>query len=322
MRMAITGERGFIARNLSRVLEQQGHTFVSLIDNPHLPKLRTTGEPCVYENGEDAWSRALRDSEVDVLVHNAAVVGTDVVALNPQDATLTNVLGCQVIARACRRIGVPVCYMGTTVIYDTAQYQHTAITEQSAIRPHTYYGILKLAGEQAIKEIARDWMVIRPLFAYGGDGDMNSLIVKSLYSVANNRRDVDMFLDPSLVKDYLHVDDYCEAVVGCCYAQMWRDDFNVAAETPLSAVSIVRMIGEVTGDDVESRLIWHPGTDYLGNHRLSSVKVRSKVDWRPRFETLRDGVSHIWRNISGMSHNPLVHLDEAKRKGVDLLSHF
>ena len=322
MRMAITGEQGFIARNLARVLDQQGHTFVSLLDSPHLPRRRTTGEPCVYANGEEAWTAALREAQVDVLVHNAAVVGTDVVALNPEDATLTNVLGCQLIARACRRIGVPVCYMGTTVIYDTAQYQHTAITEQSMIRPHTYYGILKLAGEQAIREISKDWMVIRPLFAYGGDGDMNSLIVKSLYSVANDRRNVDMFLDPTLVKDYLHVDDYCEAVISCCHSQAWREDFNVAAETPHSAGDIVRMISDVTGDDVESRLIWHPGTDYLGNHRLSSVKVRSKVDWSPRFETLRMGVEHIWSNIRTLRHNPLTHLDEAKRRGVDLLSHF
>ena len=321
MRFAITGEKGFIARNLARVIVQKGHEFVSLLDCPHLPNKRETGEPCVYGNGEHEWYRALHESGIDVLIHNAAVVGTDVVALRPDDATLTNVLGCQIIARTCRKLHIPVCYMGTTVIYDTPLYQQTVITEDSQVRPHTYYGILKLAGEQAIKELADEWMVIRPLFAYGGDGDMNSLIVKSLYAVANDRRNVDMFLNPRLVKDYLHVIDYCVAVVKCCEKGLWRRDFNVAAETPFTAQQIVEIMSQATGDDVASRLNWYPETDYLGNHRLSSVKVRTCTDWHP-YISVGMGIEMIWKDINSVTHNPLQYLDEAKRKGVDLLSHF
>jgi nucleoside-diphosphate-sugar epimerase len=321
MRFAITGEKGFIARNLSRVMAQKGHEFVSLLDCPQLANKRDTGEPCVYRNGEHEWYQALYENKIDVLIHNAAVVGTDVVALRPDDATLTNVLGCQIIARVCRKLHIPVCYMGTTVIYDTPMYQQTVITEDSHVRPHTYYGILKLAGEQAIKELADEWMVIRPLFAYGGDGDMNSLIVKSLYAAHHDRRDVDMFLSPRLVKDYLHVDDYCVAVVKCCEKGLWRRDFNVAAETPYTAQQIVEIMSHVTGDDIASRLNWHPDTDYLGNHRLSSVKVRSSADWEP-YVGLKLGVEMIWKDMRGLTHNPLLYLDEAKKKGVDLLSHF
>lgn len=321
MRIAITGEKGFIARNLTRVMVQKGHEFVSLLDCPHLPSKRGTGEPCVYKNGESEWYQSLHENKIDVLIHNAAIVGTDVVALNPADATLTNILGCQIIARTCKKLQIPVCYMGTTVIYNTPRYQQTVITEDSQVRPHTYYGILKLAGEQSIKEFSDEWMVIRPLFAYGGDGDMNSLIVKSLYSVANDRKNVDMFLNPRLVKDYLHVDDYCNAVMKCCEGGHWQRDFNVSAETPFSVLKIVEMMSQVTGDDILARLNWHTDTDYLGNHRLSSSKVRTCTDWSPNID-LRLGIETIWKNIKDLQHNPLQHLDEARQKGVDLLSHF
>jgi nucleoside-diphosphate-sugar epimerase len=150
---------------------------------------------------------------------------------------------------------------------------------------------------------------------------MNSLIVKSLYAAHHDRRDVDMFLSPRLVKDYLHVDDYCVAVVKCCEKGLWRRDFNVAAETPYTAQQIVEIMSHVTGDDIASRLNWHPDTDYLGNHRLSSVKVRSSADWEP-YIGLKLGVEMIWKNVRGLTHNPLLYLDEAKKKGVDLLSHF
>lgn len=322
MRIAITGERGFIARNLARTIAQEGHTFVSLLGGDHLVCSRPTSEPCVYTNGETQWAAALSDLGVDVLVHNAAVVGTDVVALSPADATLSNVLGCQVIARACKAADVPVCYMGTTVIYDTPRYQHCEITESSEVGPHTYYGILKLAGERTIREMARDWMVIRPLFAFGGDGDMNSLIVKGLYAAANSRSGVDMFLDPDKVKDYLYVDDYCRAVVSCCERGLWGQDFNVAAETPHSAREIVQMLSEAAGDDIEGRLVWHPEVDYLGNHRLTAAKVRMATGWTPRHASLRQSITHVWQGIKDVTHNPLSHLDEARSRGVDLLSHY
>jgi nucleoside-diphosphate-sugar epimerase len=211
--------------------------------------------------------------------------------------------------------------MGTTVIYDTPSYQQMVITEESRVGPHTYYGILKLAGEQAIKELSDTWMVIRPLFAYGGEGDMNSLIVKCLYAASRDRRGVDMFLNPARVKDYLHVIDYCNAVLMCCERNLWGRDFNVAAETPLSARKIVEIMSEITGDDIESRLVWHPDTDYLGNHRLSATKVQSATGWDPVI-TLTSGIREVWREAAGLTHNPLHHLEEAKRKGVDLLSHF
>jgi nucleoside-diphosphate-sugar epimerase len=321
MRIAITGEKGFIAKNLASVISHRGHEFVSLLDCPRLPMRRMTGEPCVYSNDEMDWYRAIVEEKIDVLIHNAAVVGTDVVAINPADATLSNVMGCQVIARACNKSHTPVCYMGTTVIYDTPSYQQMVITEESRVGPHTYYGILKLAGEQSIKELSDTWMVIRPLVAYGGEGDMNSLIVKCLYAASRDRRGVDMFLNPARVKDYLHVIDYCNAVLMCCERNLWGRDFNVAAETPLSARKIVEIMSEITGDDIESRLVWHPDTDYLGNHRLSATKVQSATGWDPVI-TLTSGIREVWREAAGLTHNPLHHLEEAKRKGVDLLSHF
>ena len=34
------------------------------------------------------------------------------------------------------------------------------------------------------------------------------------------------------------------------------------------------------------------------------------------------GIEMIWKDIKSLKHNPLQYLDEAKKKGVALLSHF
>ena len=324
MKIAITGERGFIGDNLGRLIQASDHEFVSLMDDEDLAVRRhKTNEPCVWGNTEDVWASVLSNRGIDVIVHNAAVVGTDVVALNAEDSSLSNVMGTHNIARAARKANVPVCYMGTTVIYDTEKYQDRPIFEDSDLNPRTFYGVQKLAGEQIVRSTARDWVIMRPLFAYGGVGDMNSLIAKTIYSALNGVDSLDMFLNPSKTKDYMHVSDFCNAVFMSCVKGMFGDDYNVAAETPYNTGGIVEMLSNIVGRDVSSMIKWHPETDYLGNHVLSSAKFREASGWRP-YITLESGISSSLRTITSDSgaYDPLIHLNDAKEKGVDLTDYY
>ena len=331
MKFYITGEKGLIARNLKGVLETSGHIVVSddqlfrHLDHSgrSLRAYPKTGEACVHRNDEATWAEAFRLNAIDVVVHNAAVVGTDVVALDPAEATLSNVQGTYNIVRAANAAGVGVCYLGTTVIYDNVKYQSEPIFEHSDKAPKTFYGIQKLAAEQVVTTSAKRWCVVRPLFAFGGLGDMNSLIAKSVYAHLTSRPQVDMFLDPEKKKDYLHVTDFCRAVETVCRRpEGWGTDWNVAAETPVPVSGVMALVDEVLGAPVSDRLRWHPQTDYLGNHVLTSWKIRTKLGWKPTMD-LRQGILATAEWIKGASdYNPLKYLDEAAQKNVDLLQHF
>tara|TARA_Y100000593_G_C4293840_1_gene329604 strand:+ start:813 stop:1814 length:1002 start_codon:yes stop_codon:yes gene_type:complete len=326
MRILVTGEKGFIGRNLPASFSKWGHEVISILHNDTIPSATQFQEPCVHGNDEASWTKALIENKIDVIVHNAAVVGTDVVALHPKEATLTNVSGTYTISRAANAANVPVCYMGTTVIYDTAKYQNSSIVEDSIRGPKTFYGALKLAGEEIVRSLCKDWMIVRPLFAYGGIGDMNSLMAKTFYADVNDVTDIDMFLDPNKTKDYMRVEDFCDAVALACHMGLWGDDFNVAAETPHNVGKIVDIMSDVCSSDLHKRIKWHPQTDYLGNHVLSSEKFRNRTGWTPKF-SLRDGLEESWDSISDpwvkdRSYDPLRHLKDAKIKGIDLTEHY
>jgi len=352
MKIIITGERGFIGRNLIHVAEKRGHEVVRLCSsvNPSSLFLRRNKyennlnfflrEPCVFSNTANDWARQLEKSEVDLVIHNAAVVGTDVVALDPKDATLTNVAGTYNIVKACEKVGVPVSYMGTTVVYDTPKYQDTLIDEDSEIKPTTLYGQLKLTGDLIVSEAKVDSNIIRPLFAYGGIGDMNSLIAKSIFAAYTGRQKVDMFLDPMKYKDYMHVRDYCNAVIMAAEQNLWNNDYIVAAESPHVTGAIVDLIDEAVYDvlaglplndarreaaTIPSKIIqWHPQTDYLGNHRLSSKSFRNASGWVPEvtldagIREVADDILEAVAHLSNEDYNPLRYLDEAEERGVDL----
>ena len=323
MRVLVTGEKGFIAKNLPKSFEKVGGLVVDTSESP-LTRI-DSGEICVHRNSSDAWADLFQNLRVDVVVHNAAKVGTDVVALNHTESTLTNVDGTYNIVQAANLANIPVCYMGTTVIYDTPRYQNSEITEESIQAPNTLYGALKQVSETILRSQARRWNIIRPLFAYGGVGDMNSLMAKSFFSHLRSRDSVDMFLDPMKKKDYLHVEDYCDAVAIACADGLWQDDFNVAAETPFSVGEIVDVMSGACGHDLTYMIKWHPETDYLGNHILSSKKFRYASNWEPRI-TLKEGITRSWRsilaNVHNHEYNPLRYLDEAQDKGIDLTKFF
>jgi dTDP-glucose 4,6-dehydratase len=317
MRIFITGERGFIGRNLVERIKK----FENI---DHVPGesinliYHKEGEPCVYQNSINAWVDFFKDNQVDIIIHNAATVGTDVVALNSTQSTLTNIQGTYNICRAAKRLSIPVCYMGTTVIYDTPSYQDKTITELSTKAPHTLYGCQKLCAEDIVKSQSSDWMIVRPLFAYGGVGDMNSLIAKLIFAAHNRKEKVDMFLDKDKIKDYMHVYDYADAVLTAVDQEMWNDDWNVAAETPIRTGDILNIIENITSLPVKKHVKWHPKTDYLGNHRLSSEKFRNASGWEPNVH-LAEGVMLSYQSIlASAGYNPLKYLEFAEEAQIDL----
>jgi dTDP-glucose 4,6-dehydratase len=326
MRIGITGEQGFIAKNLAKEINRLGHTFVSFdTDDFANDNMNYTqdGSVCVYNNTVDNWVSLIQKLNLDVIVHNAAVVGTDVVALNPDEAVNTNVLGTRKITDAANITNILNVYMGTTVIYDTFLYQESDITEESVIFPRTDYALQKYAGEMIVRNSAKNWLVTRPLFAYGGEGDMNSLIAKSLYGVKNNKTDIDMFLSPDKIKDYMHVEDFCKGVMMLVDSDVRNNHFNITAENPFNTAEIISQIEEVTGYSLEGVVKWHSETDYLGNHRLSCEKFKNAVgDLNAR--KLKEGIRQSWQSIknSGEEYNPLKYLEEAKEKDFDLKVHY
>ena len=322
MRIAITGEKGFIAKNLAVEINKQGHEFVSLDNSSYANEYMIyteSNEVCVYSNSIDEWVDLFDNLDLDVIVHNAAVVGTDVVALNTVEAINTNVLGTKIITEAANISGLLNVYFGTTVIYDTYAYQESDIDESSTIFPRTDYAIQKHAGEMIVRNNAEEWLVARPLFAYGGEGDMNSLIAKSLFGVKNNIENIDMFLNPEKIKDYMHVEDFCANVLSLINSNVRNEDFNITACNPFSTLEIISIIEETAGASLENVIKWHPETDYLGNHRLTNKKFVDFMKYS-QARTLREGIRQSWESIKDAndSYNPLVHLNQAKSLDIDL----
>ena len=317
MNIFITGEKGLIAQNIIKEAKENFSNVNVITGAVDYLNMHQPGEPCVYKNSIEQWEFFFRLNKIDVIIHNAAVVNTEVVGMNLERATRTNDEGTYKICMAAQKCDIPVCYMGTTVIYDAFKYQNEKITESSSYGPHTLYGCQKLAAEYIVKSHAPQWMIIRPLFAYGGEGDMNSLIAKSIYARLAGKQ-VEMRLDPKKYKDYMYVSDYANAVLTGITQNLWNDEWNIAAETPLETWEIIETIEKVCGLDMTDTIVWKPKSDYTGNHRLDSSKFRNATGWVPKV-TLKKGIKMSYETIlNSKDYNPLIHLEEAKQKNINV----
>jgi len=320
----ITGHKGFIARNLISALENRGYSLV-------VPDVETN--ICDY----DAIKREIL--KAGLVIHNATVAGTDVCALNPRKAIDINIYGTYNVFDICSKYRIPVIYFSTTNIYDSEFYQDKEIDENSALFPRTLYAQTKSFGEDLLFTSGEkvdggfiNYAIMRPLFCYGGVGDMNSLISKTIYNFIKNVNErknnkVDIFLDPSKTKDYMYVNNFCDAVCSIVDKRMYYTgiDFNVSQGEPLVTSSIVELLDEIVSKKIgitsvspSSFIDWHPETDYLGNHIVSNSSICEKTGWSPKI-SLEEGISFafdsIYENMN--EYNPLMHLNIIRDNSVN-----
>jgi nucleoside-diphosphate-sugar epimerase len=159
---------------------------------------------------------------------------------------------------------------------------------------------------------------------------MNSLIAKTIYNdLSGRKKPFKIFLDPNKVKDYMHVNDFCEAIVIAAindYILDFNTDFNISADNPIKTHDIVEKISRHANVDT-SYIKWVPETDYLGNHRVNNSKFKiatSKIGrWSPKIE-LPEGIKMAIESVSTLDsdYNPFKHLDEIENKGINIETHY
>ncbi len=155
MRIAITGGRGQLGRELTRALSANHEIIV--LDLP---------ECDITQRQEIDYIAGLAP---DVVIHAAAMTDVDGCARDPLAAYRANALGTQNVALACQRMNAPMVYISTNEVFDGAQDSpYLELDPPRAINP---YGASKLAGERFVQMLLNRFYIVRIawLFAPGGN---------------------------------------------------------------------------------------------------------------------------------------------------------
>lgn len=155
MRILITGGHGM----LGRTLQANWHVTHTLAV-ADLPEVDVT-DP-------DSLRAAFDGFHPEVVVHCAAKTNVDACESDREGAFRLNAEGSANVARACAEHGVRLLAISTDYVF--AGDRPGDRSEEDPTAPKTVYGASKLAGEEAIRALCPNHVIVRTAWLYGPGG--------------------------------------------------------------------------------------------------------------------------------------------------------
>jgi dTDP-4-dehydrorhamnose reductase len=162
-RWVITGCRGQLGTALLRQLE----------DDPDAEILAAVDLPEVDVADPDAVVRLFEGlgADADVLVNAAAFTHVDRCEREPENARRANAEAPGILAQACDRVGCHLVHVSTDYVFageiDPELSRPHPYREEDPTGPRSEYGRSKLAGEQLVREVSEDFLIVRTSWVFG-----------------------------------------------------------------------------------------------------------------------------------------------------------
>jgi len=281
VRLVVTGRDGQVAQSLVEHARDLPGIDVIAVGRPDLD----LGDP-------DSVDAALAATRPDIVVSAAAYTAVDRAEEEPDLAFAVNATGAGAVARAAKRLGVPVLHLSTDYVFagDAASpYDETAPTG-----PRSVYGASKLAGESAVARANPQHLILRTAWVYSPFGRN---FVRTMLALATERGAVsvvsDQFGNPTSAHDIAEALVHAASTVLASDFDRWGL-YHLAGsgETNWSGFarhifSVSRAAGGPSADvrDIASR-------DYKtkavrpANSRLSTDRFHAVFGWRaPDWQT-------------------------------------
>jgi dTDP-glucose 4,6-dehydratase len=290
MKLLVTGGAGFIGSAFVRhrldaypgdeVVVLDKLTYAGRRENLHgVPEERLE-----FIEGDIADRDTVRRAVLgcDSVVNFAAESHVDRSIESPGEFITTDVFGSYVLLEAARDAGIRHLQVSTDEVYGSIE--EGSFTEDSPLRPSSPYSASKAGGDLLVAAFhhtfGADALVCRASNNYGPRQYPEKLIpLCILNALAGDPLPV--YGDGMQVRNWLHVDDHCEAISVVLERGEAGEVYNVGGPDELPNIEVVRRILALTGRD-ESLIEFvrdRPGHDR--RYSLSSERVRG-LGWEPR----------------------------------------
>jgi dTDP-glucose 4,6-dehydratase len=223
--------------------------------------------------------------QIDAVVNFAAESHVDRSIMSAEPFIDTNVVGTLRLLEAARVAGVRrFLQVSTDEVYGSLG-PAGAFDEQSPITPRSPYSASKAAADHLVQAFhhthGMDVVITRCSNNYGPHQFPEKLIPLMILS-AFEQQPLPVYGDGLYVRDWIHVEDHCEAIDLVLEGGKSGEVYNIGAENDRPNLEVVRAILRLTGRD--ESLIRHvpdrPGHDR--RYAMNAAKIRGELGWRPR----------------------------------------
>lgn len=271
LRLAVTGLSGQVA---SAIIERA----------PRDVEIIALGRPQLELSRREAVLASLRHAGCDVIINAAAYTQVDRAESEPDLAMCVNGEGARNVAEAAEELRVPLLHLSTDYVFDGSLDRPYVETDEPM--PACVYGRSKLAGEEKIRQILQNHVILRTAWVYSPFG---SNFVKTMLRLGTERDEVRVVMDQ--IGNPTSALDIADTVISIAKrikedaAPALRGTFHLAGQ------------GEASWADVAESIFQFPGVKPVRVCRITTQEYPTAAR-RPKNSRL-DG--HKLQKIYGIS---------------------
>jgi len=316
MKILVVGGAGYIGSHMVKQLAQAGNEVLTL-DN------LSYGYRDAVKYGEfidgDLGDRAILDTifnagDIDAVMHFAGFIQVGESVIKPSMYYHNNVVNTLTLLDAMLHHRIKnFIFSSTAAIFGEPDY--TPIDEKHHKKPINPYGHSKLMIEQVLDDYDKAYGLrstcLRYFNAAGADpeGELGErhvpethLIPLILQAASGRREDIKVFGDDyatddgTCVRDYIHINDLCEAHSLALQKMIDTDKsarYNLGNGTGFSVKQVIDVAREVSGNDfkvsIEPRREGDPAVLVA-----DATLAKQELNWQARFDTLDEIVKTAW----------------------------
>ncbi len=316
MKVLVVGGAGYVGSHAVRALEAAGNQ-AWVFDNLYQGHRAAVPEGRLLEGdlmNRQQLDAAIKDSEAEAVMHFAALTLVGESCEHPARYYENNVIGTLNLLEAMRAAGVwRIVFSSTAATYGTPE--SSPISEDAPQQPINPYGFTKLAIEHALESYAGAYKFGFAALRYfnaagasqsgeiGEDHDPESHLIPIVLQVALGQRPhITIFGDDyptpdgTCIRDYIHVEDLCDAHVRALErlepGTMFK--LNLGTGSGFSVREVIDACRQVTGHEIPEVV----GTRRAGDPPelvADSRRAQSLLDWKPKFTHVDQVVASAWK---------------------------
>jgi len=291
----VTGGAGFIGSAfVRRMVTRYPHYTIVVLDKltyaGNLDNLIPVQDAPNYhfERGDIAHrptvQRVIEQYGVDAIVNFAAETHVDRSILDPDAFIQTDVVGVYTLLDVARQLGVPrMHHVSTDEVYGSIS--EGFFREGDPLLPNSPYAASKAGGEMMVRAYHVTYglhtTVTRGSNTFG-PYQYPEKLAPFFITEAIDDRPLPLYGDGMQVRDWLYVDDHCDAIDTVLHHGAPGAIYNVGGEHELHNIEVTRFILKTLGKP-ESLIRFvadRPGHDR--RYALTNDKIRAELGWSPQ----------------------------------------
>ncbi|MFB7667295.1 NAD-dependent epimerase/dehydratase family protein [Kitasatospora sp. NPDC056138] len=279
VKIGITGAAGFVGVNLALAAESAGYEVTLYDVGDRMGRLSATGlaQRVRCRFADLSAPEAAVDSDLDVIVHLAALPQVDFSLYHPELVAVNNVASTVAVLGAARKSGIPVLFSSSIEVYggnDGALFD-----EDSRLIPLSAYAASKIACENLVGSYQNSYgtssTTVRLTNLYGPwqlpDRIVPRVAVQSLLGIRSEAV-------TGRLRDFMHVSDAVSAILKLIELGSWGNVFNISTG---EGVGLEGVVSTVVGSN-DFSTVSPPIVDGRGASLVAtSQRLSDSVGWKP-----------------------------------------